>query len=360
MRFTGSSALEIAIPAHATIGPATLETVYLRAGFDGAAVPVEVSAALRGELGPLTASVDRIGITLRFTFPDNGGNLGPLQVDTAFKPPNGVGLAIDGGGFAGGGYLFLDPDRGEYAGALELKFQGIIHLKAVGVLNTKLPDGSSGFSLLIIITAEFAPIQLGFGFTLNGVGGLLGINRTVLFDVLRLGVRDGTLNSILFPVDVIANAPASSPTQARLPPLTGRFLVGPMGKLGWGTPTLISLELGVIIEIPRPAFAIVGVLRLAMPADDVAILNLQVNFAGTIDFERRELTFDASLFDSRVLTFTLTGDMAVRIYWGDNANFLLTVGGFHPAFSPPPIGLGPLRRLAIRGNPSGEPRSTSR
>ena len=62
VRFTGSSALEIAIPAHATIGPATLETVYLRAGFDGAAVPVEISAALRGELGPLTASVDRIGV----------------------------------------------------------------------------------------------------------------------------------------------------------------------------------------------------------------------------------------------------------------------------------------------------------
>ena len=35
VRFTGSSALEIAIPAHATIGPATLETVYLRAGFEG-------------------------------------------------------------------------------------------------------------------------------------------------------------------------------------------------------------------------------------------------------------------------------------------------------------------------------------
>ena len=69
----------------------------------------------------------------------------------------------------------------------------------------------------------------------------------------------------------------------------GRFLIGPMGKLGWGTPTLISLEIGVILEIPRPAFAIVGVLRVALPAEDVAILNLQVNFVGTVDFERRQL-----------------------------------------------------------------------
>ena len=39
--------------------------------------------------------------------------------------------------------------------------------------------------------------------------------------------------------------------------------------------------------------------------------------------------------------------MAVRIYWGENANFLLTVGGFHPAYTPPPMGLGPLERLSI-------------
>ena len=112
VRFTGSSALEIAIPAHSTIGPATLETVYLRAGFEGDAVPVEISAALRGELGPLTASVDRIGVTLRFTFPDNGGNLGPLHLDVGFKPPNGVGLSIDGGGFKGGGFLYLRSRQG--------------------------------------------------------------------------------------------------------------------------------------------------------------------------------------------------------------------------------------------------------
>jgi hypothetical protein len=56
-----------------------------------------------------------------------------------------------------------------------------------------------------------------------------------------------------------------------------------------------------------------------------------------------------------LLTFTLTGDMAVRVYWGQNANFLLTVGGFHPAYTPPPMGLGPLQRLGIvifQGNPS--------
>ena len=72
-----------------------------------------------------------------------------------------------------------------------------------------------------------------------------------------------------------------------------------MGKLGWGTPALVTLDIGLVLEIPRPAFAILGVLRVALPAEDVPILDLQVNFLGVVDFERKEISFDASLFDSR-------------------------------------------------------------
>jgi hypothetical protein len=357
LRFTGSTALELAIPAHARIGPATLETVYVISNFKGGgAIPLELSAAIGGTLGPFTASVDRVGIEFKATFPEEGGNLGPAQLDTRFKPPSGVGLKIDGGGFSGGGFLRIDPDGGEYSGTLELQFQDVIHVTAVAVLNTKLPDGGAGFSLVLVISAEFAPIQLSFGFTLLGVGGMLGVNRTALYEQLRLGVRDGSLKSILFPTDVVANAPRIISDLKRIfPPQNGRVLIGPMGKLGWGTPTIVRLELGIILEIPRPGFVILGVLRVAMPGDDAPILNLQVTFLGIIDFEKRQLTFDASLFDSRLLTFTLTGDMAIRLYWGENSNFLMTAGGFHPAYTPPPMGLPQLNRLAIvifQGQPS--------
>jgi hypothetical protein len=257
-------------------------------------------------------------------------------------------LSLDAGGFKGGGFLVLDSEKGEYAGGLELEFIDVVSVKAVGILNTKMPDGSPGFSLLIIITAEFPPIQLSFGFTLLGVGGLLGLNRTTALDALRAGIHDGSIESVLFPHDIVANAPRIINDLKRIfPPLSDRFLVGPMVKLGWGTPTLISLELGLILEIPRPAFALVGVLRLALPAEDVAVLNLQVNFLGVVDFDTGQLSFDASLFDSHLLTFTLTGDLAVRVYWKENANFLLTVGGFHPAYTPPPMGLPSLQRLSI-------------
>ena len=92
-----------------------------------------------------------------------------------------------------------------------------------------------------------------------------------------------------------------------------------------------------------------------LPAEEIAILYLQVNFAGSVDFEKGQIQFDASLYNSRVLIFPLTGDMAVRIYWKDNPNFLLTVGGFHPAYTPPPMNLGNLARVGIvlfQGNPN--------
>ncbi len=107
-----------------------------------------------------------------------------------FKPPNGVGLALDAGVVRGGGYLYLDYDKGEYAGALELVFSGFLAVKAIGLINTRMPDGSDGFSLLIVVTAEFGtPIQLGFGFTLVGLGGLLGLNRTMVLEELAQGRR---------------------------------------------------------------------------------------------------------------------------------------------------------------------------
>ena len=116
-------------------------------------IPIELGATIKGELGPLQAVVEDIGLRLDLTFPPNrDGNLGVANLALGFKPPNGVGLSIDAGVVKGGGYLFLDPDAGEYAGAIELTVADFLSLKAIGLITTKMPDGSSGFSLLVIIT----------------------------------------------------------------------------------------------------------------------------------------------------------------------------------------------------------------
>ncbi len=350
LRVRASGGMEVALPVHRELGPITLETVYLALNIknDGA-LALEISTALQGSLGPLSASVDRIGATadLRFAA-GNDAKFGPFDVGLAFKPPNGVGLSIDAGVISGGGYLSIDTDRGEYAGALQLMFSGVIALSAIGIIDTRLPDGSSGFSLLIIITAEFGTgIQLGFGFVLLAVGGLLGLNRTMRLDKLAEGVRTDAVESVMFPKDVVANAPKIiSDLRNFFPPQQGIFLIGPMAKLGWGTPALITAALGVIIEIPGD-IAIVGVLKVALPTDEVSLLKLQVNFIGAIEFDKKRIWFFASLYDSHVVFLTIEGEMGLLVAFGDDANFVVSVGGFHPAFNPPPLPFPSPKRVAV-------------
>jgi hypothetical protein len=345
----GSSALEVNVPIHVSLGPIDLRNVYLSLSLGGSGIPIEVSTGITVKLGPLAATVERLGAISNFTFPSNNkGNLGPLDIALGFKPPSGVGLSVDAGVVKGGGYLYFDFDREEYAGAIELVFSGFLNLKAIGLITTKMPDGSKGFSLLIIITAEFATgIQLGFGFTLLGVGGLIGLNRTMRLQPLAEGVRTGAINNILFPKDVIANAPRIiSDLRTIFPPEEGKFLIGPMAKLGWGTPTLISLSLGIIIEIPGN-IVILGVLKVLLPTADAPLLALQVNFIGAIEFDKKRIWFFASLFESRLLFMTLEGEMGLLVAFGDDANFVVSVGGFHPQFNPPPLPFPSPKRIAI-------------
>lgn len=354
--FGGSGGLEIALPAHVQLGPIEIVSALLAVKFKPAAnpggpfaIPVDIAATIKGDLAVLKATVENIGLAANFTFPpDRKGNLGPVNLALGFRPPNGVGLVVDAGVVKGGGYLFFDFDKGEYAGALELTFSGFLSLKAIGLINTKLPGGQSGFSLLIIITAEFMPgFQLGFGFVLAGVGGLLGLNRAMLLDPLAQGVRTGAVNNILFPTNVVENAPRIlSDLRAIFPPFEGKFLIGPMAKLGWGTPVLISVSLGIVIEIPGNV-VILGRLRLNLPTEASPLVLLQVTFIGAIEFDKRRIWFFASLFESRVLFITLDGEMGLLMDFSDNPNFVLSVGGFHPRYKAPALPFPSPRRISL-------------
>jgi hypothetical protein len=344
--FQGGAKFALEVGVNVDLGPVSIPSIRLAVTPSGDQFGLDAGVLLKCDLGPFKAVVEDLGLHSAIHF--RQGNLGPADLEVSFKPPIGIGLSLDTGVIKGGGYLRFDPAQGEYAGALELTFSEIIALKAIGIITTKLPDGGSGFALLILVTAEFVPLQLGFGFTLVGVGGLLALNRTLDTDALKVGVRTGAVNSILFPQDIVANiGRIISDLKTIFPIAQEHFIIGPMGKLGWGTPTLISLELGVILDIPKPQFTLLGVLRCILPTEEADILKLQVNFAGGIDFNRGLIWFDASLFDSRLLVYTLTGDMALRIGWGDEPLLVISVGGFHPAFREIPSDLRGMRRITI-------------
>ncbi|MEM9544881.1 MAG: DUF6603 domain-containing protein [Bacteroidota bacterium] len=359
--FEGSGGLKIQFPTNLSLGPILIQALAIEIGVGASGIPIGIGANVGLEIGPFAAIVEGLGVKLDITFPDDKkGNLGPVDMDIGFKPPTGVGLSLDAGLVKGGGFLRFDFEAGKYTGILQLSIKEVVNVVAIGIITTKGPNGEEGqFSMLLLITAEFTPIQLGFGFTLNGVGGLIGVHRTMNLDALRSGVRTNALDNILFPSNPIANATQIiSDLETVFPQQQNRYSFGLMGKLGWGTPTLISLEIGLMLEVPNPvALAILGVIKMVLPTEEEALLKLQVNFVGIIDFEAKYITFDASLFDSKLLTFTLEGDMALRIKWGSDSNFLFSVGGFHPSYTPPPLDLPEMKRLTI-GLLTGNPRLT--
>jgi hypothetical protein len=164
----GSGQLAVDVSTHLDLGPVRVDSLRLAIAPSAEEIGLDAGAVLAVRLGPVRAVVEDVGLRAAVRFQQ--GNLGPVDIDTAFKPPVGVGQSIESGVVTGGGFLSFDPDHGQYAGALQLSVAGVFTLTAVGLITTRMPDGSPGFSLLLVITAEFGQgIQLGFGFTLLGV-----------------------------------------------------------------------------------------------------------------------------------------------------------------------------------------------
>jgi hypothetical protein len=355
LAFKGSGGLEVTLPARLEIGNAiTVDMIRLRIDAGDTGVDVGTLATVAANIGPVAVTATDLGVGALFTAPDGGGNLGPLNADVRFRLPTGAGIEVNAGPVSGGGFLFIDEKAGRYAGACELSVYGVA-VKAFGVIDTKMPDGTSGFSFVIVISAEFTPIQLGFGFTLLGVGGLIGINRTLDQDALRGVIRSHGLDNILFPHDVVENAPAIiHDLTAIFPASEGHYVFGPLAKFGWGTPAVIDAELGLILVLPGPLLALLGEVHSTLPNQESALVNINIAIAGVLDFPQKKFSLDGSLHDSKVGQYTLSGDMAMRLSWGANSSFALSVGGFNPGFTPP-SGFPALARVAVDMGLGGNP-----
>lgn len=359
LRLAGSAGLEVTLPVRRTIGVVRIDavTVGISAGDEGVSATAAVSGAL--ELGPMVVTVDRVGARLRFR-PNDADDAGPADVAVTFdaKPPSGLGLALDTRVVKGGGFVLFDPEREQYAGLLHLEFVGTIAVTAIALLTTRMPDGSRGFSLFVLVAASgFPPIQLGFGFTLAGIGGMIGINRTVAVDALRNGLRTRALDAVLFPKDPAKNAPAIIQTLSTVfPAAQGQVVLGPMAILGWGPRNLLALRMGLILEVPSPTrLILIAQLTANLPDPALPVVTLNVDALGVLDLDRGELSLDATLHDSRIAGFALSGDMALRIGWGAEPRFLLSVGGWNPRY-PVTEAMPALRRLTLELSGSKNPK----
>jgi len=358
--FNGRPEIAIDVPLSISLGPVTLTdaTIELKDGPQtgaGKGIACQVGVGIVGKLGPIAFVIQKMGFIasavpysrsdVRALPPgEPAPALGSIGFDLAFAPPKAVGLSVDAGIVTGGGFLGHDGD--EYMGALELSV-GRIAVKAYGLIQTKLPGGAPGYSAVVVISTEFSPsIQLPFGFSLDGVGGLLGLHRTISIEAVQTALWGHHLDGLLFPKDPITTAPQlMSALDAYFPPAKDRYVFGPLAKIGWAS-DIVQGELALLIEVPEPLkLLLIGEIQVVEPVEDPQ-LELHISFDGGIDFGKKLAFFDATIHDSRIVSYPLSGDLAFRYGWGEEKVFALSLGGFHPHFQPP-AGFPALKRLAI-------------
>ena len=347
LRLTGSSSLELLVLDGLEIGGIfTIDRLVLRLDIDEA-LDLTALADISIALGPIDFECSGIGAAAKLALNSAEDSLGGVRLTFDAVLPLGFGVALDTGLVTAGGYLETDPDGKSCAGILDISFANL-SLTATGVFTTQLPSGVDGWSFLIMISVEFTPLPVGLGFFLKAVGGVFGSNRSVDTDVLQAGIKEHTLDSILFPDDPIGDASQIiSDLEAVFPPTEDQYVFGPMAKLIWPNPSILDFDLGIIVEAPDPVrVLILGQIAAALPDPSNPLVELHVDVYGEIDFELGQFLFLASIYDSRIMALELEGDLGMLVAWLNTPRFAYSAGGFHENYVPP-AGLPSLSRLRV-------------
>ncbi len=324
--------------------------IALVAGPDS--VQVTARIGIRLELGPIRIEVGGLGAALTLRMAPNGdGTLGELDVRLELLAPTRLVIVVESDAVNGGGFVDYDPATGRYTGGLAVDLFGL-GITALVVVDTMIPGDPDAWALFASLGATFpTPIPLGFGFTLVGVGGVLALDRTMDAEALATGLRNGVVDSLLFPEDVFGDSvQLLDQIDDYFPLLPGNTVVGPVVMLGWGSPTLITAQLGVLISLPDGVIAVLGSVEALLPVPDAPLLTLHMDTLGVVDVAAGTFSLTASLYDSHLLsTIDLGGDMAMYLSTSAQPYFLLSVGGYHPSFHPPstvPAAMHDLRRMS--------------
>ena len=350
------AALSGTTPVGRSVGPIRIESLSrdLRPVTTDRGTGLVVSVGVRASLtlGPIAVTLDgpSVGVDALWTLSDatKTPNLGVIDIGgIGLRSPAGVALAVDSAAVQGAGALQHDAARHQYAGALALVVKEKFALEVAGLLTTRMPDGSPGYSLLLLGSLKFPPIPIGFGFSIDELGALVGINRTADVDALTGALAAGDLDAVLFPRNLSALAAVPDGLAKLFPAKQDANVVGILAGFTWGPSAIAQIELGVVYDTSAPA-RIVALGRLTIERPQIA---LHVLALGILDFDRGEIDLQARLVNSRLLGGDLAGDAAIMVRWGDNPDLMISIGGFHPAYKPPTEftrRFGALRRVSFR------------
>jgi hypothetical protein len=295
-----------------------------------------------------TATVAGIGVEARLTQAQPGtatsapraGRWEPALVSV---PPKGIGLLFDvKGAVKGGGFISYDAAQHEYSGALQLHAnikKSCVDFTGLGMLDTNISGHPGDWALLVVITAAGFSWQVGGGFAITGLGGVVGYNHTIDTDAIAAGLRTKSLDAILFPPDPVVQAPHIFAVWKQIMPVVdGGWVAGIMARGTWGSETFSEIDLGILLSDDPQGFQIVFLasLRLHAPTKDHPLFRFRLDFVGRMTFDPFGFVLQAALVDSKIGRFPVSGGGVLALGEGSEFGSLFSVGGFNPHFTPPP------------------------
>ena len=349
-----SGGIKATLPTNLDLPGIDIQSLTVEVDTEGSGIDFGFTVALSGGFPGLPVSFTVAGLGVKFPVEVGAGSLGIDPQAVQPIAPNGIGVDLTLPVLSGGGFLEI-TGPGAFGGVLELDLIEL-SIEAFGLLQLPVNGLSLSFVGIISVGFPLPGIQLGFGFALTAVGGIVAVNRRLNAPALEAAVIDGSVNQILFPVDPASHGPAIVATLGKIfPPADGHVVVGPMLQVSWGG-RILSLSVAVVIDLPNPVqLAILGRVRLALPDPAAPLVMLQATVVGVFEFSPSfSMTVVASLAGSFIVGFPLHGDILFLLRTGDDATFVLSVGGFHPRFLPPP-GVPKLARVQLDITPPGFP-----
>ena len=212
------------------------------------------------------------------------------------------------------------------------------------------PTARPDFRFILIITFELPPIQLGFGFTLNGVGGLGRRQPHHRHDgACRPAFVAHSLDSILFPPDPVANAPeiisnirnflSRCPEQLRVRADDGN-------RLGNADADHARDRRDPRSSRSRSSSCCSDLIDVALPDADAPLIQLHIDMLGTLDFGTKTLEVEGDLYDSSVLIYSMAGSLLLPHLLGRAIRiFIYSVGGFNPHFNTAGLDIPQMQRV---------------
>jgi hypothetical protein len=311
------------IGIHSGFGPIYIDQLGLNVGSTQVALLIDGSVKVDG----LTAQANELTVSVPYksvTTP-SGWSLDLKGLAVGFDSP-GVSIA--------GALLKSDGPPVEYDGLVLIEISDLGFI-AVGAYSTPTDPSGDTYTSLFVFAGVFVAIGIPPIIDISGLGLGVGYNREIIVPTDLDQIPSFLLVEALDRPDQIADDPmgALMNIRSQLPARRGSFWLA-VGLRGTSF-AIVNVTAVLYVALDRGVeIGLLGVARMALPTDDSALVSVELALKVRFSSAEGIFSIQAQLTDNSYLLnkdCQLTGGFAYFI-WFSQSQFLLTLGGYHPAF----------------------------